>query len=114
MVIIIINYTELSPSWEANDHSASQEVLRSLWKSNVHYRVHKSPHVFLILNQMNSAHNFPAYFSKIRSSIIFPTMPRYSRSLLFKFSKKEMLYEFRISYVLHASPISLSLTWSPW
>jgi hypothetical protein len=39
----ITNSVEQSPSWEANSHSASQEIPRLLRNPNVHHRVHNSP-----------------------------------------------------------------------
>jgi len=56
---------------------------------------------------------FPFYFPKIRSNVIFPSTPRSSgRSLPFTFPNHNIICISHIPCVLHASPISYSLTWS--
>jgi hypothetical protein len=45
-----------SPSWEANSFSASQEIPRSLWNTEGHYRLRKSPPPVPILSQLNLVH----------------------------------------------------------
>jgi hypothetical protein len=40
--IQLTNSTEQSTSWEANSHSASQKILRSLWNPKFHYRAQKA------------------------------------------------------------------------
>jgi hypothetical protein len=37
------NSTELSPSWEANSHSPSQEIPRLLWNPKVRFPILKGP-----------------------------------------------------------------------
>jgi hypothetical protein len=46
------------PSWEA-----VQEITRSLWNPKIHYRVHKSPPLEAITNQMNPVHILTHHFS---------------------------------------------------
>jgi hypothetical protein len=59
-------------SWEANSHSASQEIPRLLSNLRVHYRVPKSPPPAPILSHMNPLHTLPPYFHTIHSKYYPP------------------------------------------
>jgi hypothetical protein len=56
---------ELSPSREAANCAANQELPSILWHPKVHYRVHKGPPLAPILSQMDSIPTIPSYLSKI-------------------------------------------------
>jgi hypothetical protein len=63
---------ELSLFCEAASYAATQEFPKMLWNLKVHYRVHKSPAVILILSQINPVNNISCYLSKIYLNIILP------------------------------------------
>jgi hypothetical protein len=41
-----------SPSWEANSHSASQDIPHLLWNQKFHYCVHKSLPLVPVLSEL--------------------------------------------------------------
>ena len=65
-----------SPSWEANEFWASQEIPRILWNPKVHYLVYNSPPPVPILNQANPLHA-PSHFLKIHFNIILQSTIAY-------------------------------------
>jgi hypothetical protein len=62
---------EQTPAWEADSHSASQEIPRLILNPKDHYRIHKNPPLVAITGQINVANSFPPYISKIHSNFIF-------------------------------------------
>jgi len=85
IIVILTNFIEQNPSWEAYGHLARQEVPCVSWIPKVHHRVLMIALV-PILSQMNPVHNLATYFFKIRSSIILPSTPRSSELfLLFRY-----------------------------
>jgi hypothetical protein len=72
--------------WEADSHSASQEIPCLLRHPKVHYRVHNSTPLASIVSQITPVQTFPPCFRKIHSNIIFPSTSTSSEwSLPFNF-----------------------------
>jgi len=47
---------EHSPTWEANQFSASQQIPRISYNPQVHYRIYECPPPVPVLSQINSIH----------------------------------------------------------
>jgi hypothetical protein len=100
----ITNSKMQSPSWKANNHSASQETHLSS-KPKLHYRVYNSPPLDPTLSQINPVRTFLLYFHKINSNVIFPSTLTSSELFLpFRFSNQNMDF---ISHIFHACYMSI-------
>jgi hypothetical protein len=64
--------TELSPSWEAANRAATQELPSISWNPKVQYSVHKSPPLVPIQSHINPIHSISSYLSKNYFSIVHP------------------------------------------
>jgi hypothetical protein len=73
-VLNLLTYllTELSPSCEAANCAATQELPSNLQNPKVHYRVHKSPPLVPILSQIDPVHTIPSYLTMIHFNIVHP------------------------------------------
>lgn len=58
--------------WEGHGSPATEEILRNLPNTNVHYGVHKIPSFVSIQNNINLAHNLPINLYKMYFNIILP------------------------------------------
>ena len=101
--IYLLTYSmEHSPSWEANQISASQEIASILWNLKVHYRSHKCLPPVLILSQLDPVLIPTSYFLKIHLNIILPSMHgSYKRSLSPSFLHQNTVYISPFPHMCH-------------
>ena len=104
-----------SPSSEANQFAASQEIPRISRNPKVHYRTHKRPPPVSILGQPNPVHIPTSHLLEIHPNIIYPSMPRspqWSPSL--RFPHQDRIHPpSPHPYAPHAQPISFFTILSP-
>jgi hypothetical protein len=93
---------ELSPSSEAANCAASQELPSILCNPKFHYRAHKSPSLVPILRQLNPVHTSTFCLSKIHFNIVHPPPPYVLIFLVVSF----ILAFPPISYIHSSSPHS--------
>jgi hypothetical protein len=65
---------ELSPSSQAANCAATQELPSILRNPKVHYSVHKSPPLVRLLSQIDLAHTTQYYLSQFHFNTIHPPM----------------------------------------
>jgi hypothetical protein len=68
----LTNSTELNHSWGAASCAANQEFPNILWNPKFYCRVHKSPPLVPVLNQINPVHINPSCLTKIHFNIVRP------------------------------------------
>jgi len=78
---------EQSDSSEINRFAASQIILRVVWYTIIHYRIHKCTSLFPIRSQLNPVHTTTSQYLKVGQIFSFtsnPWSPKWCLSLKFR------------------------------
>jgi hypothetical protein len=101
-----------SPSWEANQFSASQEIPRILWHPKVHYRIQKCPPPVPIPSQLDPVHTHTSSF--LLPSQCFVKMGSKNSCCFLPFVRNLKPHVLDHRHVLFSAPISFSIYLLPW
>jgi hypothetical protein len=104
---------KFSPSSEAANCAATQELPTTLWHQKVHYRLHNSPPLVPILSHTTPIQSIPSHPISLRSTLICQSTYFLIFSIvsfLLAFPPISYMYSSSPPLVLHALPISSFLT----
>jgi hypothetical protein len=105
--------TELGHSWEAANCAATHKLPSILRNPKAHHRVHTSTLLVPMLNQIDPIHTTSSYLSKIYFNFVHPPILGLPGGLFpSDFPSISYMHSSSPPFVLHALPISSSLTWS--
>jgi hypothetical protein len=100
--------TELSPSWDAANCVATQEIPNTSWNPKVHKSLLPVP----ILSHINPIHTIPSYLSEIHLNILYPLTSWFLQWSLSPWLSHQ--YPVRIRAILPAYPMFLHLIILTW
>jgi len=107
-LVLLTNSMELSPSWEANRFSASQQIPHILRIPKTHCRIHKCSPPFPILSQLDPVHVPISRYLKIHLNILPSTPGSFMWSLSLRFHHQNPVYNSPLPNTCHLTATRVS------